>query len=231
MQKNTFVLGDLHGNFKGLSQLFQKTNFNYKEDVLFFIGDLLDGHANDSVLCLEELSKIDNFFPCVGNHDLWLKYWLETGKVNKTWLKSGAERTLTNLLQCKNYRELLTAYFKKTKYWYSYKQFFLCHAGFDTRKSVTNQKEINFAINRSLFQKAIVADAQNKKLKFNFTNVNFNFDSVIIGHTPTVSHKPEFVSNVINIDTGSANGGKLTMLNLNTLEYFQSELTKKLYKI
>ncbi len=203
MQKeNTFVLGDLHCNYKGLIQLLQKTNFNYEFDTLFFVGDLLDGYGNDSINCLLELSKINKFFPCMGNHDVWLKYWLETGKINKTWLKCGGQKTLTNILQYKEYKSLLENYFAKVKYWYTYNKFFICHAGFDSRKSVTNQKEINFTINRSLFQKAIVANAQNKKLKFNFTNVNFSFNSVIIGHTPTISHKPEFISNVINIDTG-----------------------------
>lgn len=230
MQGNCYVLGDLHGNYKGLIQLLEKINFNYQVDVLYFIGDLFDGNGNDGARCLKELLKIKNFFPCMGNHDLWLKYWNNTGKINKTWLKCGGENSLRDILKSKFYKEELQEYFSKTKYWYNYKQFFICHAGFDTRKSVTNQKEINFSINRSLFQKAIVANAQNKKLKFNFTNVGFNFDCVIIGHTPTVSHKPEFVSNIINIDTGSANGGKLTILNLETLEYFQSEYTKKLYK-
>ena len=60
--------------------------------------------------------------------------------------------------------------------------------------------------------------------------MDFTFSKVIIGHTPTISHKPETVSNVINIDTGSGNGGRLTLMDLNTMEYFQSDFTKKLYK-
>lgn len=228
MQK-TFVLGDLHSNFKGLYQLLERVNFDFEQDNLYFIGDLFDGAGKDSYCCLSTISKIKNLYPCMGNHDLWIKHWITTNKVNKTWLKSGGMFTLENLLTYPDSKLLLEDYFKKVKYWYNYKNYFICHAGFDTRKSVTSQKEINFAINRSLFQKAIVNN--NKKLKFNFNNVNFNFDTVIIGHTPTISHKPDFVSNVINIDTGSANGGKLTLLNLDTLEYFQSDYTKKLYKL
>lgn len=224
-----FVLGDLHSNYKGFAQLLEKVNFNYKQDTLYFIGDLFDGNGKDSYNCLTTILQIEKLYPCMGNHDLWVKYWLNTNKVNKTWLKSGGYATLENLLQKNDSKDLLKQYFSKVNYWYNYNNFFICHAGFDTRKSVTNQKEINFAINRTLFQKAIVNS--NKKLKFNFNNVGFQFDTVVVGHTPTTSHKPEFVSNIINIDTGSANGGKLTLMNLNTLEYYQSDYTKKLYKI
>lgn len=224
----TYVLGDLHSNYRGLIQLFEKVNFNYNEDKLYFIGDIFDGGADQANECLNELLKIKHFYPCMGNHDLWVKNWIHTHKANKTWLKSGGVRTIESLYNNVNYLDQLNQYFNKTKYWYNYNNYFICHAGFDTRKSVTSQKEINFAINRSLYQKAITS--VNKKLKFNYNNVEFKFNTVVIGHTPTLWHKPDFLPNVINIDTGSANGGKLTLLDLNSLEYFQSEYTKKLYK-
>ncbi len=231
MLQKTYVLGDLHNNYKGLMQLFEKVNFNPKNDALYFIGDIFEGTAKDSYECLKELSKINHFYPCMGNHDLWVKQWIITGKINKSWLKSGGSITIENLTKHEDYLILLSDYFKKVKYWYNYNQYFLCHAGFDTRKSVTSQKEINFTINRSLWQKALVADSQNKKLKYNFNNVNFTFEKVIIGHTPTISHKPEILSNVINIDTGSGNVGRLTLMDLNNQEYYQSDLLKKLYKL
>lgn len=224
-----FVLGDLHSNYKGLIQLLERVNFKVKEDTLYFIGDLFDGNGKDSYNCLQQILQIENLYPCMGNHDLWVRYWLNTNKINKTWMKSGGQATLENLLQKDDSKDLLKQYFSKVNYWYNYRDFFICHAGFDTRKSVTNQKEINFAINRTLFQKAIANN--NKKLKFNFNNMDFQFEKVILGHTPTISHKPEFISNVINIDTGSANGGKLTLMDLNSLEYYQSDYTKKLYKL
>ena len=230
MAARTFVLGDLHNNYKGLMQLFEKVNFDYKKDSLYFIGDIFDGIANQPRECLSELMKVKNLHPCIGNHDLWVRYWIETGRINKTWLKSGGDNTLKLLSKDSSVKDKLVEYFWTAKYWYSYKDFFLCHAGFDTRKSVINQKAINFAINRSLWQKAIVNDSQKRLLKFNFSNMDFTFSKVIIGHTPTISHKPETVSNVINIDTGSGNGGRLTLMDLNTMEYFQSDFTKKLYK-
>ena len=231
MLQKAYVLGDLHNNYKGLMQLFEKVNFNPKYDTLYFIGDLFEGSAKDSYECLNELSKITNLHACMGNHDLWVKEWITNNRINKSWLKAGGAVTIDSLQKKDNHLELLNQYFTKVKYWFNYKEYFLCHAGFDTRKSVISQKEINFAINRSLWQKALVADSQNKKLKFNFNNVPFDFQKVIIGHTPTTSHKPEILSNIINIDTGSGSVGRLTLMDLNTHEYYQSDLIKKLYKL
>lgn len=212
-------------------QVLEKSNFNLEIDTLYFVGDLFDGFGKDADKCLIELLKIKNLKCCMGNHDLWVKLWLEKNEKNKTWLKSGGNYTVEKLLNLPDFAVHLTTYFQKVKPWYNHNNYFICHAGFDNKKSVINQKEINFSINRSLFQKAIVSSSQKRLLKFNFNNMDFTFEKVIIGHTPTISGKPEFVSNVINIDTGSANLGKLTLMNLNTLEYYQSDLTKKLYKI
>jgi len=224
-------LGDLHSNYKGLMQLFEKVNFDYKKDILYFVGDLFDGHANSPNECLNELLKIKHLKACMGNHDLWVKYWVEQGKINKTWLKSGGEKTIEILQKNKYVKEQLQNYFNKVNYWYHHGDFFICHAGFDTRKSVINQKAINFAINRTLWQKALVSASQDRLLKYNLTNMDFTFSKVIIGHTPTISHRPETASNVLNIDTGSGNSGKLTIMNLESMEYHQSQLTKKLYKL
>lgn len=230
LKQRNFILGDLHANYKGLIQVLKKSSFNYEIDHLYFIGDLFDSYANENYKCVNELLKIKNLFPCFGNHDLWVKYWLEKGKINKTWAQNYAYSTIEDLCTHKDHREKISSYFDKCKYWYTYKNLFICHAGFDNRKSVVNQKEIVFTLNRSLLQKAIVADSTKNKIKFIFKNSTLNFDTVIVGHTPTISKKPEFISNLINIDTGSGNGGRLTLMNLDTFEYHQSDFTKKLYK-
>ena len=70
-----FVLGDLHGNYKGLVQVLEKVCFNDEIDCLYFVGDLADGPQN--VECLKRLMKIKNLFPCWGNHDIRLRDYLD----------------------------------------------------------------------------------------------------------------------------------------------------------
>ena len=61
------------------------------------------------------------------------------------------------------------------------------------------------------------------------------WDKIFIGHTTTTiniltrkhcGYDPKFVANVINIDTGGGFEGKLTIMNIDTNEYWQSEFAK-----
>ena len=39
----TFALGDIHGNYKALKQCLERSNFDYDNDTLIFLGDVCDG--------------------------------------------------------------------------------------------------------------------------------------------------------------------------------------------
>lgn len=235
MKKNrlpqTYVMGDLHSNYKGLIEALQKTNFDYENDILYFVGDLCDGIGNECYECMKELLKIKNFFPCMGNHDLFLKKWVLDGVLNKKWLEMNGDKTIENLMQYEDYKDLTFKYFEKVKSWYLINNNIICHGGLDLKKPVNNQKELIFSINRDLYKKAKNADKQKTKLKIRYNIENdIIIKNVIIGHTPTKNNLPDFVSNVINIDTGSGRNGRLTFFNLKTKEYYQTQTTKKLYK-
>jgi serine/threonine protein phosphatase 1 len=58
------------------------------------------------------------------------------------------------------------------------------------------------------------------------------FSEIFIGHTPTVRinrFDPVNVHNVWNIDTGAAFTGSLTLLDVNTKAYWQSDTVQSLY--
>jgi len=56
---------------------------------------------------------------------------------------------------------------------------------------------------------------------------------VFVGHTttqkPYPDMKPVHASNVWNLDQGAGWSGKLTLMNIDTKEYFQSDLVTELY--
>ncbi len=66
--KRRLVLGDLHGNFKALKQVFKRAKFDYKKDELIIIGDVVDGYSY-SYEVVEELIKVKNKTLVLGNHD------------------------------------------------------------------------------------------------------------------------------------------------------------------
>ena len=58
------------------------------------------------------------------------------------------------------------------------------------------------------------------------------FSHIFIGHTNTLkwrTDKPMHVANIYNIDTGAGHNGRLTIMNIETKEYWQSDLVEELY--
>lgn len=87
----TLVVGDLHGNFKGFKQALERCNFDYDNDTLISLGDVVDGHSQ-SFEVVEELLKIRNLIPIRGNHDDWWLYWINRGVHPAQWMQ-GAKAT------------------------------------------------------------------------------------------------------------------------------------------
>jgi serine/threonine protein phosphatase 1 len=59
-----------------------------------------------------------------------------------------------------------------------------------------------------------------------------SFDEIYLGHTPTTrwgDFKPVNSCNVWMMDTGAAWNGRLSIMNIHTKEYFQSDLVWQLY--
>jgi serine/threonine protein phosphatase 1 len=58
------------------------------------------------------------------------------------------------------------------------------------------------------------------------------FDEIYIGHTPTLNYDmdiPMHACNVWNIDTGAAFSGRLTGMNIETKQYWQTDIVQQLY--
>jgi serine/threonine protein phosphatase 1 len=59
------------------------------------------------------------------------------------------------------------------------------------------------------------------------------FDLVFIGHTSTTHEKtdqPMHKANVWNLDTGAGGGGRLTIMDVETKEFWQSDPVGELYE-
>ncbi|ARU56675.1 diadenosine tetraphosphatase-like protein [Oleiphilus messinensis] len=64
-----FFVGDIHGHYSELMRLLEQRHFNFDQDRLFSVGDIIDrGPENEQ--CIDLLNK-HWFFACLGNHE-WL---------------------------------------------------------------------------------------------------------------------------------------------------------------
>lgn len=100
-QKQTLIVGDIQGCYRGLMALLEKANFHPKHDKLYAVGDLV-ARGEDSLATLKFLMSLgDNFSSVLGNHDLHLL--AVTQKVKK----AKAADNLENLLSSKRLPDIV----------------------------------------------------------------------------------------------------------------------------
>ena len=109
-------MGDIHGAYKAMMQCLERAGFDYLEDTLIQIGDLVDGY-DEVYLCVEELLKIKNLVTIKGNHDDWFTEFIQTGNHPAGWAQGG-EGTAISYLRLTN-KEGLTLALRPQKYKYS----------------------------------------------------------------------------------------------------------------
>lgn len=252
----TFALADIHGNYKALLQCLQRSNFDYENDTLIQLGDVVDGHS-DSFEVIEELLKIKNLISIKGNHDDWFNQWIETG-VNPSGWKQGQKATGISYLNHSrpdeawytlnsNYNDF-ELNIKSSDIPESHKKFFtnqlpyyrdndnniFIHGGFNRHYFLHEQLNYTFWWDRDLWNAALSYGNMTTmeglaKPKFKMIE---NFKEVFIGHTTTECWKttePMNAANIWNLDTGAGMYGKLTIMDINTKKYWQSDTGRELY--
>lgn len=225
----TFVIGDIHGGYKALIQCLVRSNFNYNEDELIVLGDIVDGWP-ETPEAIEEILKIKNRVILMGNHDEWCKDWLEYGSSPIIWTEQGGKATIEAYL--KRNGDLMTkhrdSYFKEAQYYYiDEKDRLFVHAGVPnfTQEPATVDA-FDLVWNRSLadgvFHGTLDDEAMNK----------YPASEIYIGHTTTskYSNTPIVYKNkIFLLDTGGGWEGKLSIMNVDTKEFWQSDKVSELY--
>ncbi|MGN8071590.1 hypothetical protein [Mucilaginibacter sp. 22184] len=105
------------------------------------------------------------------------------------------------------------------------------HGGFNRHLSFEAQETSAYYWDRSLWEEAITHFRMNGNAGETFFNAS-NFEEIFIGHTTTTklaSTVPLRIANIINVDTGAGHSGRLTIMDVDTKAYWQSDPTSDLY--
>jgi len=234
--KRNLVIGDIHGGLKAVHQVFKKANVT-AEDKLIFLGDYVDGWS-ESAAVMDYMIELSNINECIfikGNHDVWCEDWLRTGAADKTWLFHGGQATVDSYATASIAAKMQHLIFlERMPFYYIDEQNRLfIHAGFTSMHGP--QKEFhnsNFSWDRTLWETALVMDKRIKKESLLFPKRLKLFTEIYIGHTPTLYYNvgiPMQGCNVWNLDTGAAFTGKLSVMDVDTKEFWQSEAVQNLY--
>ena len=250
-----FCIGDLHGNYKGFKQALERCNFNNDTDTLISLGDVVDGHC-DSFEVVEALLKIKNLIAIRGNHDDWFLQWLNTSINPSNW-KQGQKDT--GLSYLKKYNSNLSwftlnkdmsgfdetinpdmipenhiKFFKNQLHYYlDNKNRLFVHGGFNRHYPLEDQGDILWW-DRDLWSQALsygqISDVEGiKHPKFKMIG---DYDEVFIGHTSTQfwkKNEPMNAANIWNLDTGGGAFGFVTIMDVDTKQFWQSDSGRNLY--
>ena len=232
----TFVIGDIHGGLHALHQIMERAAVTEK-DTLIFLGDYVDGWSQSPQVIdfLIELNKTHRCIFIRGNHDELLRTWLDESKDNLLWYKHGGEATVlayTNVSVATKLKHIEFLHSLVDYYLDDDNRLFI-HAGF------TNMNGIDFEYfpklfywDRTLWETALAVDKTMKTGDLLYPKRFKLYKEIYIGHTPVTrigKTTPIQMACVWNIDTGAAFKGSLTIMDVNTKEFWQSEPLPSLY--
>ena len=220
----TYVVGDIHGAYRALLQCFKRSGFNTKNDRLIVIGDVCDGYP-EVRQSINELLKVKHCDLVIGNHDMWTLDWALRGDKPEIWTSQGGDRTIASY----NGDPMPKAhidFLKNGQLWIERDDQVFVHGGFNPDISLSSHSAQALVWDRRLLDMAWNMQAEGRKCKLG------RYKDIFVGHTTTELYntlQPIHVCNVWNIDTGAGWSGKLTIMDVDTKEYWQSDLTPDLY--
>lgn len=249
----TYIIGDIHGNFDALSEVLSKSGVNIHKDKLIFLGDYTDrglksAEVVDRLCNIQDVTKNqpNEAVFIKGNHDHWVLEYLKYGNAQSIWLMQGGKETYHSFYKWfekyPEHRERFLTFFNTLhNYYIDDENRGFVHGGFTSKYGLGNEPyESNYYWDRDLWALAMsIKDLNNPSSFIRFKK----HKEIYIGHTSTCNwdvkpHYPEYNNphqskngqitipmnrhNVWNIDTGAGHTGKLTIMNINTKEFWQS---------
>jgi serine/threonine protein phosphatase 1 len=228
--KRTLVVGDIHSGLKALKQVIQKATITDK-DTLVFLGDYIDGWS-EAVETINYLLQLKEKYNCVflrGNHDELCYEWLMGAADNPTWFMHGGEATVNSYANItKETKNMHLKFYENLENYHldSENRLFL-HAGFTNLKGIEFEYfKKTFYWDRTLWELALSLNKELDKEHIHYPKRLKNYSEIYIGHTPVTrigKTTPQNAANVWNIDTGAAFKGPLTVFDIKTKKYWQSE--------
>jgi len=234
--KRTLVIGDIHGGLRALLQVFERASVS-EHDRLIFLGDYVDGWSQ-SAQVMDYVMSLSDRQACIfikGNHDVWCEEWLRTGNADSKWLFHGGKETVESYTAFDTTAKQRHLNFLERMKYYEIDEVnrLYIHAGFTSMHGPQQEfYSTNFGWDRTLWEMALAMDKRIKKNSVLFPKRLKLFHEIYIGHTPTLYFDEDIPMqgcNVWNIDTGAAFRGKLTVMDIDTKQFWQSDPVTSLY--
>lgn len=235
-QGRTFVIGDIHGANRALLQVLQRAEVD-QADTLIFLGDYVDGWSEspEVINTLIQLSQTNTCKFIKGNHDALFLEWLHNHKFNKAWLDHGGQATIEAYEKVdRTILKLHINFLENLEYYHidDQKRLFV-HAGFTNAHGISNEYFPEMVYwDRSLWEVAMAMDKNLTEADLYYPQRLRHYSEIYIGHTPTIrigKTTPVQMDKVWNIDTGAAYESPLTIMDIDSKTFWQSDNVHTLY--
>lgn len=230
------VIGDIHSGLKALKQVLYRARVT-EADQLIFLGDYVDSWS-DAFETIAFLIDLDKKYRCTfirGNHDELCLEWLRTRHENPQWLMHGGKATRASYLKAgeQNWQPHLAFFERLQNTFIDDANRLYLHAGFTNLKGIEYEYfQKMFYWDRTLWELVRAMHSEISPKDKNYPKRLTHYHEIFIGHTPlskTGTAIPSNGANVWNIDTGAAFKGSLTMMDVDTKEFWQSDPVYTLY--
>ena len=235
------IIGDIHGQYNRMIEVLNCAHFNPEEDELYPLGDFCD-RGPKPVEVLDYIYSLPHCYPVLGNHDVYLmEYLTHTIPVFRlnSWItkNNGGWNTLKTVdNQSYEWQKRVIDKLLSTPFVRRADDNIILHGGISielmetytpedfidkTRKDITD-KEYMEIYDEIVWDRSLIKDSMEKgeidlPWRYRF----------IVGHTPIRNNgrKPYISSSIIDVDTASFDpSGSITVMDIDTLEYWQSTL-------
>ncbi len=232
----TLVVGDIHGGLRGLKQVLELVKPS-NMDTFIFLGDYVDGWS-DNAETIAFLMGFAEEYHCIflrGNHDELVYNYLKGKESSPMWLNHGGQSSI------KSYAKLSEAKIEKhLQFLENLENFHIdsqnrcyLHAGFTNQKGPQFEYFPNLVYwDRTLWEMVCGLDATLSEEDDKYPERLKIFSEIYIGHTPVFrigKEVPTNFANVWNVDTGAAFKGRLSIIDADTKEIWQSDPVWELY--
>jgi len=198
MKENIYVIGDIHGRYKALKEVLNKSKFDRKNDTLIVMGDIVDGGYNTSKV-IDELLKIKSLVFIKGNHDNWMINYIFKGHKSNEWINQGGANTLNSyggkVVPGSSINTLPVMvdvngvkvprkhieFLGRGLYYFEFDNMLFVHGGFDPNKPIETQ-DPHFL----MWDRTLIKYAENNNIE--------KYDKVFIGHTSTQMIEREWIN-------------------------------------
>lgn len=211
----TFVIGDVHGHYDAMMQALNRSPFDKDVDQLINLGDIVDG-GRQTRQCIRKMKSFKNRIDIIGNHDKWTLHWMKTGAELPVWWHQGGLNTACSYGF--DYKSVPKSHVKFLQnalpYYIDESNNMYVHGGFNPDIPFVENDYEDLTWDRD-----IITYAREKKIP--------KYNRVFIGHTTTQAINggcsPVVLNNLVCCDCGGGWNGKISVIDVNTLEYWQSD--------